>query len=66
VDQAEAGTGEWQATGDLESARRAWPQALAFLGDLDHPDAQQVRDKLGKLEMSGTGPASSQHPAADA
>ena len=55
-----------QATGDLESARRAWQQALAILGDLDHPDAQQVRDKLGKLEMSGTGPASSQHPTADA
>jgi tetratricopeptide (TPR) repeat protein/DNA-binding XRE family transcriptional regulator len=34
------------AAGELTQAREAWQQALAILEDLQHPDADQVRDKL--------------------
>jgi DNA-binding SARP family transcriptional activator len=32
--------------GELPQARQAWRQALTILEDLQHPDADQVRDKL--------------------
>jgi hypothetical protein len=34
------------ARGDQQQARQAWQQALEILDDLQHPDADQVRDKL--------------------
>jgi len=37
------------AAGELAQAREAWQQALAILEDLQHPDADQVRAKLGEL-----------------
>jgi tetratricopeptide (TPR) repeat protein len=37
------------ASGDRLAARRAWDEALAIFTDLDHPEAQQVRDKLDGL-----------------
>jgi DNA-binding SARP family transcriptional activator len=37
------------AAGELAQAREAWQQALAILEDLQHPDAGQVRTKLGRL-----------------
>ena len=40
------------AAGDPDAARDAWQQALTILDELDHPDADQVRAKLGGL----TGP----------
>jgi hypothetical protein len=52
--RAAGGTGD----GDRESARRGWQRALAIFAELDHPDTEQVRGKLVKLEMSSTGPAS--------
>jgi DNA-binding SARP family transcriptional activator/tetratricopeptide (TPR) repeat protein len=36
-----------RSSGDLTGARQAWQQALAILDDLQHPDADQVRAKLG-------------------
>jgi len=35
------------ATGDQDHARDAWQAALTILDQLDHPDAQDVRTKLG-------------------
>jgi DNA-binding SARP family transcriptional activator len=35
------------AAGDRQQARNAWREALAIYDDLDHPDAQQVRARLG-------------------
>lgn len=37
-----------QAAGDREAACRSWKQALETLEDLAHPDADRVRDKLGR------------------
>ena len=37
------------AAGDSASADAAWQRALAILDELGHPDAAQVRDRLGKL-----------------
>jgi len=34
------------AAGRRDQAREVWRQALAILDELDHPDAEQVRDKL--------------------
>jgi DNA-binding SARP family transcriptional activator/DNA-binding XRE family transcriptional regulator len=36
-----------QAAGNHEAARSAWQEALAILEDLHHPDADQVRSRLG-------------------
>ena len=36
-----------QARGDGAAALDAWRQALRILDDLDHPDAEQVRAKIG-------------------
>ena len=36
-----------QAAGDLGKARTTWEEALAVLDDLNHPDADQIRAKLG-------------------
>jgi DNA-binding SARP family transcriptional activator/tetratricopeptide (TPR) repeat protein len=36
-----------QGTGDTEAARHAWRQALEILDDLNHPDADQARGRLG-------------------
>jgi tetratricopeptide (TPR) repeat protein len=35
------------AAGDLAQARQAWQQALTILEDIRHPDADQIRAKLG-------------------
>jgi tetratricopeptide (TPR) repeat protein/transcriptional regulator with XRE-family HTH domain len=35
-----------QAHGDRDGARAAWRQAVAILDDLNHPDADQVRQRL--------------------
>ena len=37
------------AAGDPEVARTAWEEALAILDDMHHPDADQIRAKLGEL-----------------
>jgi DNA-binding SARP family transcriptional activator len=42
-----------QAAGDLGQARAAWEEALTILDELSHPDADQVRAKLGEV---GAGP----------
>jgi tetratricopeptide (TPR) repeat protein len=45
-----------RATGDSHAARDAWQRALIILGELDHPDAEQVRAKLDGLdELDGQG-----------
>lgn len=36
------------ALGHEAAARSAWQQALGILDDLHHPDAEQIRSKLGK------------------
>ncbi len=38
----------YQASGDTGAARRAWQQALDILEDLHHPDAEQIRSRLGR------------------
>lgn len=40
-----------QAGGEPEQCRHAWQEALAIMDDLNHPDADQVRAKLGGLLM---------------
>ncbi len=42
-----------RAADDRQQARDAWQQALAILGDLHHPAAAQVRDKLRQLDAAG-------------
>jgi tetratricopeptide (TPR) repeat protein/transcriptional regulator with XRE-family HTH domain len=42
------------ACGDAREARRAWRVALAILVDLSHPDADEVRVKLGQLDQPET------------
>ena len=39
------------AAGGLHSARDAWQHAATILDQLDHPDAGQVRAKLGGLTL---------------
>jgi len=36
----------YNAAGEASRAREAWQQALALLGDLEHPEAQQIRARL--------------------
>jgi DNA-binding SARP family transcriptional activator len=42
------------AVEDLSAARDAWQHALTILEDLDHPDADQVRAKLQRLDQPAT------------
>jgi tetratricopeptide (TPR) repeat protein len=45
------------AVGDGDAARRAWHRALDILDDLQHPDAGQLRSRLGlRPDGRGTGP----------
>ena len=44
------------AAGDRQEARVAWQEALAILDDLHHPDADQVRAKLGQIRRSPSEP----------
>ena len=37
------------AAGDARAARDAWQNALAVLGEVDHPAAQKVRAKIAML-----------------
>ena len=39
------------ATGELGAARTAWHEALGILDGLDHPDADQVRARLHRLDQ---------------
>lgn len=39
-----------QAAGDRQAAREAWRLALSILEELEHPDAEQVRRKLGDTD----------------
>jgi tetratricopeptide (TPR) repeat protein/transcriptional regulator with XRE-family HTH domain len=43
-------------TGAAEAARAAWQQALDILTDIEHPDAEGVRAKLGRLTGPDEGP----------
>jgi transcriptional regulator with XRE-family HTH domain/tetratricopeptide (TPR) repeat protein len=49
--------GDCQANaGNAEAAADAWQLALSIIGDLDHPDASQIRGKIGALpEVSRDG-----------
>ncbi|MFJ6895157.1 AfsR/SARP family transcriptional regulator [Streptomyces hokutonensis] len=38
------------AAGKPEAARASWEQALAIFTELGHPDADELREKLGRLE----------------
>ncbi len=38
----------YHASGDTDAARDRWRAALAILTDLDHADAEQVRDRLAR------------------
>ena len=40
-----------QETGDLTAARRAWQDALVILDDLDHPECDQLRAKIGQASL---------------
>jgi hypothetical protein len=37
------------AADDRPAARSCWQQALAIIDDLEHPDAEPLRDKLANL-----------------
>ncbi|MET9553751.1 BTAD domain-containing putative transcriptional regulator [Streptomyces sp. NPDC006645] len=41
------------AVGDEESARDSWQQALAVWTKFDHPDAENMRDRLSRLNDPG-------------
>lgn len=45
------------AAGDPQEARAAWQAALDILDDLRHPDADQVRAKLGQIRRAPSDPA---------
>jgi hypothetical protein len=38
------------AAGDSGAAREVWRKALSILDELDHPDASQLRIKIGGLD----------------
>jgi hypothetical protein len=40
------------ATGDTASAQLAWEQALSFLEELGHPDAEEVRTRLREAGLA--------------
>ncbi|MFI6262136.1 BTAD domain-containing putative transcriptional regulator [Micromonospora sp. NPDC051006] len=42
------------AAGDLAAARKCWQQALDIFVDLDHPDAEQVREQLRQASEPST------------
>ncbi|WP_369186678.1 BTAD domain-containing putative transcriptional regulator [Streptomyces sp. R08] len=37
------------AVGEPEAARAGWEQALAIFEEFDHPDAEKIRERLGRL-----------------
>ncbi|MBQ1094474.1 tetratricopeptide repeat protein [Streptomyces sp. B93] len=43
--------------GQAERARATWLRALEIFGELDHPDAEHVRRRLGRLDERPPGPA---------
>jgi DNA-binding SARP family transcriptional activator/tetratricopeptide (TPR) repeat protein len=45
------------AVGDPQAAADAWRQALSIFSDLRHPDADEIRRKLGEPEARPTAPA---------
>jgi tetratricopeptide (TPR) repeat protein len=42
----------YHAAGDTDAARDAWKSALSILDELDHPDAEHVRARLGRLDKT--------------
>jgi transcriptional regulator with XRE-family HTH domain/tetratricopeptide (TPR) repeat protein len=46
-----------KAAGHLSAARSAWRRALTILDDLNHPDADQIRRKLGNPDSNSFRPA---------
>jgi DNA-binding SARP family transcriptional activator len=46
------------AAGNRDAARAAWQRAVDIFDELDHPDAEQVRDKLGSENHTSRGLAS--------
>jgi tetratricopeptide (TPR) repeat protein len=38
------------AADEPEAARISWGQALAIFAEFDHPDAEKIRERLGRLE----------------
>jgi tetratricopeptide (TPR) repeat protein/transcriptional regulator with XRE-family HTH domain len=44
-----------RAAGDIAAARDAWQQAMAILDELDHPDAEQVLDRLADVDAPASG-----------
>ncbi|MBO8196592.1 tetratricopeptide repeat protein, partial [Streptomyces oryzae] len=52
------------AVGELDTARAGWRQALRLLEEFNHPDAEEIRDKLRGLDGSLDGSlADAQHAA---
>lgn len=43
--------------GDPSSAREQWTYALGILDDLDHPDAEDLRSRIHRLDSAPTSPA---------
>ncbi len=41
------------AVGEPDAARTNWDQALKLLEEFDHPDAEDIRDKLRGLDEAG-------------
>ncbi|MFE9601389.1 BTAD domain-containing putative transcriptional regulator [Streptomyces hokutonensis] len=39
------------AVGEPQAARASWEQALAIFKELGHPDTDEIREKLGRLEV---------------
>ncbi|TPQ21363.1 AfsR/SARP family transcriptional regulator [Streptomyces sporangiiformans] len=53
------------AAGDPDAARTNWQQALAILEKVDHPDAEEIRERLRRLEEHPPPPGTRSDPAAD-
>ncbi|MCX4904438.1 BTAD domain-containing putative transcriptional regulator [Streptomyces sp. NBC_00878] len=45
------------AADEPEAARISWGQALAIFAEFDHPDAEKIRERLGRLEDDPAGAA---------
>ncbi|MFF6877386.1 BTAD domain-containing putative transcriptional regulator [Streptomyces sp. NPDC012474] len=41
--------------GETEAARESWRHALAIFAEFDHPDAEQVRERLDRLPVAPAG-----------
>ncbi|WP_411093642.1 AfsR/SARP family transcriptional regulator [Streptomyces sp. 049-1] len=49
------------AAGRLDDARTSWQRALAIFVEFDHPDAEKIREKLGRISLDASHASTAAH-----